>query len=39
MILNYADEVIKLEPNRVEFLLNESTLWGELARRRKDAWI
>jgi beta-lactamase class A len=36
VILNYADEVIKLHPNRVEFRLNESTLWAELARRRAE---
>ena len=34
VVLNYADEVIKLHPHRVEFRLNESTLWAELARRR-----
>jgi beta-lactamase class A len=36
VILNYADEVIKLHPHRVEFRLNESTLWAELARRRAE---
>ena len=36
VILNYADEVIKLHPNRVEFRLNESTVWAELARRRAE---
>lgn len=34
VILNYADEVIKLHPNRVEYRLNESTLRAELARRQ-----
>jgi beta-lactamase class A len=36
VILNYADEVIKLHPQRIEFRLNESTLWAELARRRAE---
>jgi len=39
VILNYADEVIKLHPQRVEFRLNESTLWAELARRRADTSV
>ena len=34
VMLYYGDEVIKLQPSRVEFRLNESTLWAELARRR-----
>jgi len=36
IILNYEDEVIKLYPHRVEFRLQESALWAELARRRAE---
>ena len=36
VILHYADEAIKLHPNRIEYRLNESTLWAGLARRRAE---
>jgi len=36
VILDYADEVIKLHPNRVEFHLKQNTVWAELARRRAE---
>lgn len=34
VILSYDDETIKLHPNRIEFRLNQSIVWAELARRR-----
>jgi beta-lactamase class A len=34
VMLYYDDEVIKLQPSRVEFRLSEGTVWAELARRR-----
>lgn len=34
VILHYQDETIKLRPGRVEFRLNQSAIWAELARRR-----
>ena len=37
VMLYYDDEVIKLQPSRVEFRLNEGTVWAELARRRAEA--
>jgi beta-lactamase class A len=34
VILSYDDETIKLHPHRIEFRLNQSVVWTELARRR-----
>ena len=34
VILNYADETIKLHPHRVEFRLRQGSVWTELARWR-----
>jgi beta-lactamase class A len=36
VILRYEDETINLQPPRVEFRLQQSTVWAELARRRAD---
>lgn len=35
VILYYADETIKLHPQRVEFRLQQSTVWTELSRHRR----
>ena len=36
VILNYADETIKLHPHRVEFRLRQGTAWTELTRQRNE---
>jgi beta-lactamase class A len=36
VILNYDDQVVKLHPNRVEFRLQETSVWAELDRRQAE---
>jgi beta-lactamase class A len=35
VVLNYDDQVIRLHPARVEFRLQQTTVWEDLARRQK----
>ena len=36
VILHYADETIKLYPNRIEFRLKQGTIWTDLAREQSE---
>jgi hypothetical protein len=36
VLLNYADETIKLHPHRVEFRLRQGTVWTDLAQQRSE---
>ena len=36
VILNYADETIKLHPHRIEFRLRQGTVWTELSQQRNE---